>query len=86
MKGRGWWIIILSVLLLSHRVIRGWILSRGRRSGIVRTLGMSKETRGTIAASRIIPARDESSYLWRGKVAVCTVLAEWHRRGLIICG
>jgi hypothetical protein len=77
MKGRGWGIIVLSVLLLSHGVVRGWILSRGRRgTGIVRSLGVSEDARGAIAASRIIPARNESGYFGRRKVSVCTVLTK----------
>lgn len=85
MKGRGRWIITRSVLLLTHGIVRGWILSRSRgRTGVERALGVSEETRGTIATCRIIPARNESGNIGWRKVSVCTVLADWHWRGLII--
>lgn len=75
----------MSILLLSHRIISGWILSGGRRTRVERALGMSEEARGTIAASRVVPARNVPSYIGWREVSKCTVFAEWHWRGLIVC-
>lgn len=64
-------------------VRRGVLSGRGHWAGVIGTLRVGENARGTVAASGEIPARDEPSNFRRRKVG--DIAASWCG-GLIICG
>ena len=64
-------------------VRRGVLSRRGHWAGVIGTLWMGENARGTVTASGEIPARDEPSNFRRWKIG--GVAASWGG-GLIICG
>jgi hypothetical protein len=59
---------VIKVGRVRQLLIGRGILSRRRRTGIIRTLRVGKDARGSVTTGREVPARDEPSNLRRRQV------------------